>query len=214
MLGQAAAMLIPFPAAIATKFSQSTLPFASDQVGSFAGSTTAIFGGGRRGGCRSSRVAGIWRCGRGRRRGCTTTRGRGMIWGGKVACDRGNLTGTVHTPGEIGRGTETRGISDRTGFHERFPATSSPVVWGHGNGTGGGLLFTAGFLVIHGGRNCRRSSIGSSRRSDTFATSNTVVLVDGSERDGVGMVPVVVGMGEGTREGQFLTQPVVSDCNG
>lgn len=46
MLGQAAAMLIPFPAAITAKFGQSTLPFAFDQMRSFAGPTVSILGGG------------------------------------------------------------------------------------------------------------------------------------------------------------------------
>ena len=61
MLGQATAMLIPFPAAIAANFSQGTLPFAFDQVRSFAGPTVAVLGGrSRRTGaiCRESRTIG------------------------------------------------------------------------------------------------------------------------------------------------------------
>lgn len=44
MLGQAAAMLIPFPAAIAAKIGHIPLPFAFDQVRSFAGPTVPILG--------------------------------------------------------------------------------------------------------------------------------------------------------------------------
>lgn len=110
MLGQATAMLIPFPAAIAANFSQGTLPFAFDQVRSFAGPTVAVLGG------RSRRTGVICRGGR-------AIGGRGLFrFVGMVGRDRilgggggggGVGTGIVHTPGEIrGRGRKSGRCSD------------------------------------------------------------------------------------------------------
>lgn len=58
MLGQAAAMLIPFPAAIAAKVCHGTLPFAFDQVRSFAGPSVSVLSADRLG----VRVIGICIC--------------------------------------------------------------------------------------------------------------------------------------------------------
>lgn len=184
MLGQAAAMLIPFPAAFAAKFGHGTLAFAFDKGRTFAGPTVTVLSSRSRTGGRRSGRCSI------RSRGWTSSIGGGR----EVGRDRRRVmvdTGTVHTPGEIRRGSETGRGPNGAGFHERFTPTSS-TTGRHGDGSG----FTAG--ILDGG--CDRSShgIGSSGGGDTLTTSDAMVGIYSAERNGVGMVSRVVGMGERT----------------
>lgn len=109
MLGQAAAMLIPFPATIAAKVRHDALPFAFDQVRPLAGPTIPVLG-----------VDGF-----GSGVVLVTGSGRwfivGLVVGGGSASDRGFLTRAVDAPREIR--AEAGGGSDRA----RLQALPTPT---------------------------------------------------------------------------------------
>lgn len=186
MLVQAAAMLIPFPAAVAAKLGQSTLPFAFGQVRSFAGSTVSGLGGDGLGdGIRPIGGDSIARIGR------------------DLASEPGISWWTVHAAREIrseaGRGPKGAGF-------QTFPTASAPPVVGCGRNACG---FSTG--VLHVGGHGGGSVTGGGSGSDTLTTSDTMVGIDGPERNGVGVVPWI--RLEWARERQFLCgsgRPAVS----
>lgn len=166
-------MLIPFPAAVAAKLGQSTLPFAFGQMRSFTGPTVSGLGGDGLGdGIRAIDGGSIARTGR------------------DLASEAGISWRTVHTAREI-RGEAGSGPKG-AGF-QTFPTASAPPV-------GGGSRNTSGFStgVLHGGHGGGSSGSG----SDTLTTSDTMVGIDCTERNGVGVVSWI-GL-ERAREGQFL----------
>lgn len=196
MLGQAAAMLIPFPATFTAKFDQGAFSFFG-RGSPFAGTTIAAFGdsiavvGGGSSVC-GSEIGGIWRS--------SSVRGkRGFASDRRILIPR-----TVHTPGEKGgrgRGGESGGSSDRGGFDERLAARATTVDGGrHGNTS----RFTAAGIFGGSSSHSSSSSTGSGSGGDTLATSNAVVGIDGAEGDGMGMVVSLGGMRERTREREFL----------
>lgn len=203
MLGQAAAMLVPFPATFTVKFDQGTFSF-SGRGSTFTNTAALVL---RRRGSREIRW--IWRsvCS-----GGASIRGkRGLVRDRKLASDRRILiTRTVHTPREkrrrgSGRG-ETGGYSDRGGFHERLAAGGSTVDRGrHGNTRG---ITTVGVFdgsSSHGSS----SSTGNGSCGDTLATSDAVVWIDGPEGHGMGVVVSLRGLGERTRESVFLAVEIM-----
>lgn len=127
MLGQAAAMLIPFPAAIAAKFCGGAFPLGL-HVGAFTGSAVATF----RNGLAVRRLG---------------------IGGGGFASDRRFLTRTVHTTREVG--AKGRRRSDRARF-QSLAASQAAAVGGHGE-RGGLSAFLHGSRDRSsgiGGRSC------------------------------------------------------------
>lgn len=187
MLGQAAAMLIPFPAAITAEFRHRTLTLPFDQRRTFTGTTVAVL-----------HPMGVR--GRGDSGGVGAIRGRRWC-GGKVASDGRRILGDgiVHALREIRRG------SQRTGFQRGFPTASSTIGrYGRGRSRSTSSGFTAGG-ILDGGRDRSRHGIGSSRSGgDTLSTRDAMVGIDGSERNRVGMVSLGIGMGERPGERQFL----------
>lgn len=187
MLGQAAAMLIPFPAAITAEFSHRTLTLPFDQRRTFTGTTVAVL-----------HTMGVR--GRGDSGGVGAIRGRRWS-GGKVASDGRRILGDgiVHALREIRRG------SQRTGFQRGFPTTSSTIGrYGRGSRRSTSSGFTAGGILDRG-RDRSRHGIGSSSSGgDTLSTRDAMVGIDGSERNRVGMVSLGIGMGERPGERQFL----------
>lgn len=178
MLGQAAAMLIPFPTATTAKVSHGTLTLPFDQRRTFAGATVAVL-----------HTIGV--------RGAI----RGRWCSGKVASDRRRIMGdrTIHALREIRRG------SHRTGLQRWFTTTSSTI----GRHRRGSSSSSSGFTaagILDGGRDRSSHSIGSSSSGggDTLATRDTMVGIDGSERNRVRMVSLGIGMGERPGERQFL----------
>lgn len=187
MLGQAAAMLIPFPATLAAKLGHGSLSLGFDQVGTFAGPAVAVFGGDWLG-CWVTGIRGIWNGVFGDR--CGGYDG-GRLGRGGFASDRGLLAGAVHAARQIR--AEAGGGSDRAGL----PAFPTPTaVCGHRNSHGIARFFQ-GCSDRSSGR------ISSSGSGDTLATSHPMVGVDRTERDGMGVV-TGVGLRKRARKGQFL----------
>lgn len=112
MLGQAAAMLISFPAAVAAEVRGGTLPIGL-HVGTFAGSAIAALGNGL------AVLVGVARRG--------------------LASDRRFLAGTVHTARQVR--TKSRGASDRSGF-QSLAGPQAPTMRGtHGERCGLAAFF-------------------------------------------------------------------------
>lgn len=186
MLGQAAAMLIPFPATVTAEFSHGPLTLPFDQRRTFAGATVAVLDTiGVRG-----MVGGAIRG-----RGCVASSSRrGIV---------GERHGVVHTLREKGRG------ADRTGF-QWFPATSS-TIGRHGRGSRrsssrsrSGVTAAGVGILDSGGDRCSYNIGSRGSGGDTLSTGDAMVGIDGTERNRVGMVSLGIGMGERPGERQFL----------